>query len=371
MLKMKILELFQGTGSVGKVATQFGYEVISLDIEKKFEPTLCMSILDFDQTQYAPDEFSFVHSSPPCTELSIALTTRPRDYELADAICKKTLEILTYFASSGTPCVMENPYTGKLKTREYMQEFNHLMKVVTYCSYESPDHPYKKKTSLWCWNLPNFFPRRLCKNDCQFCENGRHKNVAQRGGCLRNGTRDKNHFSQAQLYSIPPMLIHEIVESIADSTRKPVANYDKIFAILEELKWPTQKSGRRLQKDTKAFTLGVTLNVPGSKNFELLPSGKAANKRIVPSTVNQQLGMDLWNLLKEEAAKLNFEFSSAQINLNFPGKAHKDRNNCNFQWCCSLGEFSGGQLCWQESDRTYERNTNSVWQKWTDDICIG
>ena len=94
---MKVLELFKGTGSVGKIATQFGYEVISLDIEKKFEPTLCMSILDFDQHQYAPDEFSFVHSSPPCTELSIALTTRPRDYELADAICKKTLKNLDLF----------------------------------------------------------------------------------------------------------------------------------------------------------------------------------------------------------------------------------------------------------------------------------
>ena len=119
----------------------------------------------------------------------------------------------------------------------------------------------------------------------------------------------------------------------------------------------------RLQKDTKAFTLGVTLNVPGSKNFEILPSGKAADMRIVPSRVNQELGMDLWNLLKEEAAKLDYEFSSAQINLNFPGKAHRDRNNSNFQWCCSLGDFQGGRLCWQESKITYERNTRGMWQK--------
>ena len=142
---MKILELFSGTGSVGKVAQKLGYEVISLDIEKKFNPTLCMSIMEFDATKYKPDGFNFVWSSPPCTEMSIALTTRPRNYELADAICKETLQILIYFASSGTPCVMENPWTGKLKTTDYMQEFNHLMKVVTYCSYDSPLHPYKKK----------------------------------------------------------------------------------------------------------------------------------------------------------------------------------------------------------------------------------
>ena len=86
---MKVLELFKGTGSVGKIATQFGYEVISLDIEKKFEPTLCMSILDFDQTQYAPNEFAFVWASPDCTEYAICLTTRPRNYELADKIGEK------------------------------------------------------------------------------------------------------------------------------------------------------------------------------------------------------------------------------------------------------------------------------------------
>ena len=32
-----------------------------------------------------------------------------------------------------------------MKHRPYMQEFNHLMQVVTYCSYNSPDHPYKKQ----------------------------------------------------------------------------------------------------------------------------------------------------------------------------------------------------------------------------------
>ena len=37
-VEMKILELFSGTGSVGKVAQKLGYEVTSLDIEKKTQP---------------------------------------------------------------------------------------------------------------------------------------------------------------------------------------------------------------------------------------------------------------------------------------------------------------------------------------------
>ena len=57
---MKILELFSGTGSVGKVAQKLGYEVTSLDIEKQFNPTLCMSIMEFDETKYKPNEWSCV-----------------------------------------------------------------------------------------------------------------------------------------------------------------------------------------------------------------------------------------------------------------------------------------------------------------------
>ena len=34
-----ILELFKGTGSVGKVAEDFGFTVVSLDIQKKFNLT--------------------------------------------------------------------------------------------------------------------------------------------------------------------------------------------------------------------------------------------------------------------------------------------------------------------------------------------
>ena len=124
------------------------------------------------------------------------------------------------------------------------------------------------------------------------------------------------------------------------------------------------KGGRTLGRDTKAFTLGVTLNVRGSKNFdEVLPSGKAANRRIVPTHVDQKLGMELWNLLKQEGAALNFDFSSAQVNLNFPGKPHRDKNDTNFQWCCSLGEFTGGRLCWQEGETNFAKSTKGVWQK--------
>ena len=46
-MPMKVLELFCGTKSVGKVCDQLGWESISVDMEKKFNPTHLCNIMDF------------------------------------------------------------------------------------------------------------------------------------------------------------------------------------------------------------------------------------------------------------------------------------------------------------------------------------
>ena len=38
--KMRLLELFSGTGSIGRAFAAKGWEVVSVDLEPKFEPTL-------------------------------------------------------------------------------------------------------------------------------------------------------------------------------------------------------------------------------------------------------------------------------------------------------------------------------------------
>lgn len=43
---MILLELFSGTQSVGKVFKEKGWEVISLDIMKKYNPTITTDILN-------------------------------------------------------------------------------------------------------------------------------------------------------------------------------------------------------------------------------------------------------------------------------------------------------------------------------------
>ena len=58
---MKLLELFSGTKSVGKVAEQLGYEVTSLDLKNADINT---DILKWDYTIYEPQHFDVIWASP-------------------------------------------------------------------------------------------------------------------------------------------------------------------------------------------------------------------------------------------------------------------------------------------------------------------
>ena len=66
-----LLELFSGTKSVGKVAEELGYHVISLDLKNA---NINADILDWDYAVFDVGYFDVIWASPPCTEYSIAKT---------------------------------------------------------------------------------------------------------------------------------------------------------------------------------------------------------------------------------------------------------------------------------------------------------
>ena len=70
---MRLLELFAGTGSIGKVFRAGGVQVTSLDITG--DPDIKESILTWDYKSFPPGTFQVIWASPPCTMFSRARTT--------------------------------------------------------------------------------------------------------------------------------------------------------------------------------------------------------------------------------------------------------------------------------------------------------
>lgn len=98
--KPRLLELFVGTGSVGAVFREAGWDVISLDLLPRWKPDICVDVLEWDyRAAYPSGYFHTIWASPPCTFYSTARTTGgPRNLELANRIVQRTLEIIEYFA---------------------------------------------------------------------------------------------------------------------------------------------------------------------------------------------------------------------------------------------------------------------------------
>ena len=61
-----LLELFSGTGSIGKVFAAAGWRVTSVELETRFKPTCCMNVLDFEPNMLE-GPVDLLWGSPPCT----------------------------------------------------------------------------------------------------------------------------------------------------------------------------------------------------------------------------------------------------------------------------------------------------------------
>jgi site-specific DNA-cytosine methylase len=198
-----MLELFSGTGSVGDVAKELGFEVISLD--RDMEATIKSDIMDWDPTVYPKGYFDVIWASPPCTEYSRAKTVGTRDIQGANDIVCQTLDIIEYFEPKYW--MIENPQTGLLKDQSCM--YGIPFKDIDYCRYGLP---YRKRTRIWN-NAFDWKPRPLCNKDCNSMNETKtaHKEAAQRGPCKN---LQHNRHTRSELYKVPGQLIREILLSL-------------------------------------------------------------------------------------------------------------------------------------------------------------
>lgn len=155
---MRLLELFCGTKSIGKVFAGGGYEVVSVDLLPEFQPTHCGDIM----TMEFSDNFDVVWASPPCTAFSVASIGRhwklglPSKYAIAaNQLLAKTLEIINI--TRPKYWFIENP-RGMMRTLPIMASLP--KHTVTYCQYWDKR---MKPTDIWT-NCEHWKPKPACKN---------------------------------------------------------------------------------------------------------------------------------------------------------------------------------------------------------------
>lgn len=173
----RLLELFCGTKSVGKVFENAGYEVVSLDYNKKFNATHTEDILNWDYTIYPQDYFDVIWASPDCTTWSVATGGKYRKKDsiygldnehqnkatIGNKMVLKVIEILMYFKPKSW--FIENP-RGLMRyfppLINFIEEVDASMTLVYYGNY---GWGFPKPTHIWSnnklWNnekMPKMSP---------------------------------------------------------------------------------------------------------------------------------------------------------------------------------------------------------------------
>lgn len=154
------LELFSGTGSWGKVFKKHGFNITSVDIVKKFKPTILGDILELDYKTLFPIP-DILTASPPCNSYSrLAVSGKTRDWfsleplhpnaVLGDKLLNRTLEIIKYFLIKNPKMlfVVENPH-GMMWRMPVINSFPR--ELTEYCLY---GFEYRKPTDFF-HNFPH------------------------------------------------------------------------------------------------------------------------------------------------------------------------------------------------------------------------
>jgi len=237
---MRLLELFSGTHSVGKVCEEMNIDIVSLDRDlpeydksdknKKYKSKhhIKQDILKWDyKKDFKVGEFDIITASPSCFYWSQLRKSWFNSYynkdtmkfsrtekegyvlftnkELQEDIDKygkpqvnKVLEIIDYFKPKWY--WIENPKGSSMKDYLYEKGYKNDV-IVSYCKY---NFLYQKHTRIWT-NILGFTPKR-CNNNCNF--------VIKTDKGIKH-TKNNNDIgggsNRLYRYKIPPQLIKDLL----------------------------------------------------------------------------------------------------------------------------------------------------------------
>ena len=159
----RMLELFSGPDDQGMSGyfRNIGWDVVSIDIEEKYEPTYVMDIRDIDDEFLADlGTFDFVWAGVDCSCFSIMTVSHywdengePNEKNYGEALRLKTVEIIEYLKP--TYFVIENP-RAMMRTRSFPKHWARY--TVAYCQYGAL---WMKPTDLFGF-LPSSWHPKFC-----------------------------------------------------------------------------------------------------------------------------------------------------------------------------------------------------------------
>ena len=210
---LKLLELFKGTGSIGKAAKKLGFSVVSLDFDPIYTPDIETDILRWDykkyhkDTGYVPD---LIWASPPCNTFSpFAYRLKERNTKTSTpysarakegtAILRQTLKIIKYFQKLNPELlfVMENP-------RGMMRHDPEVKKLPN------------RDTTLYCfYGDVRYKPTDFFNNVPKGLELKEGKSCNKPTVLIARLPLNKR-------YEIPAKLSREILETMRDAYKKPM-----------------------------------------------------------------------------------------------------------------------------------------------------
>lgn len=206
--KVKILELFAGSRSIGNAANELGMNVFSVDWKNYDGIDLSIDIehMNISDIPFVPD---MIWASPDCATYSISAISKHRngtepksDYaKKCDSVNKNLINLIHKWIEINPMIVyfIENP-RGMLRKMPFMKDLNRV--TIWYCKYGDTR---AKPTDIWT-NSKTWNPRPVCKNGNKEC----HHQSAPRGS--KTGTQGKKNSYERSV--IPKELCIEVLKSL-------------------------------------------------------------------------------------------------------------------------------------------------------------